>query len=211
MKLHDIGVETKFIPKSPDGAVTVEDVAQAIDSRTRLVSLSTVHFITGYRIDINSIGRFLEGRNILFCLDAIQSLGAFPLDTRYVDFLASGAHKWLLGPLGTGILFIKRRHFERLRPVLVGWKSVISSKDYLNYNLAFPNSALRYEPASCSILGLVGLHAALRLLLEVGIENIATVISKLNSMLSSALWEKGYDVLSPRNAEHSSGIEAGAI
>lgn len=206
LNLGNKGVQTKFIPRYKDGAVTDEDVKNIVDSNTRLVSLSSVNFVTGFKIDIASIGEYLHQRGILFCIDAVQSLGAAPIDIKYVDFLASGAYKWLLGPMGTGIFFVKRKHFKKLHPVLAGWKSVKFNQRYLTYNLDFLDLAQRYEPGSLNILGIVGLHAALELLLEVGIENIAARLARLREIIVSSLWDKGYSVLGPTNRKQSSGI-----
>jgi len=206
LNLSNRGVQTKFIPRHKGGAVTLEDVENIVDSNTRLVSLSSVNFVTGFRIDVASIGEYLHQRGIFFCVDAAQGLGAAPIDIKYVDFLASSAHKWLLGPLGSGIFFVKRKHFERLHPVLSGWKSVKFNKKYLTYNLDFLDSAQRYEPGSLNILGLVGLHAALELLLEVGIENIATRLEKLREIIVSSLWDKGYTVIGVTERKRNSGI-----
>lgn len=200
------GVQTKFIPRHKGGAIKLEEVKNIIDSNTRLVSLSSVNFVTGFKIDVASIGEYLHQRDIFFCVDAVQSLGAAPIDVKYVDFLASSAHKWLLGPLGSGILLVKRKHFAKLHPVLSGWKSVKFNKQYLTYNLDFLDSAQRYEPGSLNILGLVGLHAALKLLLEVGIENIAARLEKLQEIIVSSLLGKGYIVIGATELRRSSGI-----
>lgn len=206
LNLVSRGVRTKFIPRRRDGSVTPDDVMRIVDERTRLVSLSSVNFVTGYRVDVSSIGKRLSERGILFCVDAVQSLGALPFDASFVDFAASSAHKWLLGPLGIGILYIKRRNLGRIAPVLAGWKCVQESKKYLIYNLCFVDSARRFEPGGLNAIGIMGLHAALKLLLEIGIENIAGRLRRLQKDAISALDEKGYEVLSPSEPETSSGI-----
>jgi cysteine desulfurase/selenocysteine lyase len=196
----------KFIPRHLDGAVTLDDVMNLVDDKTRLVSLSSVNYISGYRIDVPAIGRYLHEKNILFCVDAIQSLGAFPIDTGFVDFLAAGAHKWLLGPLGIGILFVKECNIKKLAPVLAGWKCVQSSKKYLNYDLCFLDSAKCLEPGGINISGIVGLHAALELLMETGIDEIASRLVRFGQVIKFALWEKGYDLIGPIEDKWSSGI-----
>ncbi len=206
LNLGSQGVKTKFIPGKKDGAVTLEDVQNAVDEHTRLVSLSSVNYLTGYKIDINSIGEYLQQRGILFCLDAVQSAGVAPIDVRNVDFAAFSGHKWLLSPMGTGIFWLKRKHLDSLRPCLTGWKSVKSGHEYLSYNLDFLDSAQRYEPGSLNMLGLVGLHASLKLLLEIGIEKIAGRLAKLRQIIISPLREKGYQIVGPVEGRQSSGI-----
>ena len=108
--------------------------------------------------------------------------------------------------MGIGILFVKRKHYEKLHPILAGWKSVKSNKQYLTYNLDFLDSAQRYEPGSLNILGIVGLRAALELLLEVGIENVAARLKKLRQIIVSLLHDKGYTVIGVTKGKQSSGI-----
>ena len=206
LNLRNQGVTVKFIPKHSDGAVTLEDVINLADDNTRLVSLSSVNYITGYRIDVSEIGKYLHEKGILFCVDAIQSLGAFPIDTRYIDFLAAGAYKWLLGPIGIGILYVKRCNIERLTPVLAGWKCVQSSKKYLDYDLCFLDSAKCLEPGGINIVGIVGLHAALELLLETGLDQIADRLAGFRGVIKAALREKGYDLIGPADDKLGSGI-----
>ncbi|MDP2730729.1 MAG: aminotransferase class V-fold PLP-dependent enzyme [Dehalococcoidales bacterium] len=206
LNLQSRGVTVKFIPRHHDGAVTLDDVMNQVDDNTRLVSLSSVNYITGYKIDIPAIGQYLHENGILFCVDAIQSLGAIPIDTIYVDFLAAGAHKWLLGPQGIGILYVKRCNIEKLTPVLAGWKCVQSSKKYLNYDFCLLDSAKCLEPGGINITGIVGLHAALGLLLETGIDEIAGRLAGFRKIMKPALREKGYDLIGPSDDELSSGI-----
>lgn len=206
LNLQRRGVEVRFIPRKSNGAVTLSDVKSQVDERTQLVSLSSVHFVTGAPIDVDSIGQFLQENGILFCLDAIQSLGAMPCSVRYVDFLIADAHKWLLGPQGFGLLFVRRSCWDRLHPPLVGWKSVRSPKEFLNIQLEFPDSAQRYEPGSLNIVGLIGLHAALSLILEIGVSAIAKQITILRTMLTNGIQQKGYNVLGVSSPAQATGI-----
>lgn len=204
LNLERRGVNVRFIPRKRYGMVTLEDVQNIINEKTRLVSLSSVNFVTGFKLDVSSIGEYLSQRNIMFCIDGVQSLGALPIDIRYVDCLASSSHKWLLGPLGIGILYIKKKHLGTLTPVLAGWKCVQSNKNYLSYNLCFQDSARCFEPGGMNVLGMEGLRAALKLLLDIGIESIARRLAGFRQMMFSTLNLKGYDVISP--AEQGSAI-----
>lgn len=206
LNLRRRGVEVRALPARADGLTTVEDVAATVDARTRLVALSSVHYTTGACTDVDAIGRFLQSRGVLFCVDAIQSFGVLPLSAQHVDFLTADAHKWMLGPQGMGILYVKQAHFERLHPALLGWKSVATSKDFTQLAIEFPPSARRYEPGSLNALGLVGLHAALSLLRDVGVANIAERLAALRAYLAPRLEQKGYRVLGPATSLRPSGI-----
>ncbi|MBE0480028.1 MAG: aminotransferase class V-fold PLP-dependent enzyme [Dehalococcoidia bacterium] len=206
MDLRRRGVETRFIPRRMDGGVGLEDLEKTVDERTRLVSLSSVNFVTGFHIDVDSVGQYLHDRGVLFCVDGIQSLGAMRTDVRHVDFLASGSHKWIMGPLGVGFLYVRKDHFAEVHPALVGWKSVRGNKAYLDYRLEFQESAQRYEPSAATILAIVGLHAALGLLLETGVDRISARLGALRTIICDDLRLKGYELMSPANGPTASGI-----
>jgi cysteine desulfurase/selenocysteine lyase len=195
LRLRQAGVKVDAIPMRGDGAVTLDELAAHIDPATRLVALSSVHFATGAVTDVDAIGRYLRERGILFCVDAIQSLGALPMSVQHVDFLVADAHKWLLGPQGMGLFYVSRAQFSALEPVLVGWKSANAERDFGRAELDLAASARRYEPGSLNAIGLVGLHAALAMLQRVGVPAIAARLSELRAYLVPALREKGFDVL----------------
>ena len=106
MALADQGEEVRLLNTRGLGIIRPKDVAGLVDENTRLVALASCHFISGFRLEHDTIGKFLRERGILFCLDAIQTLGAFPITVEHVDFLAADAHKWLLGPCGAGIFYV---------------------------------------------------------------------------------------------------------
>jgi len=194
LNLQKKGVITRFIPRNPNGVIRLADVAKQIDERTRLVSLSTINFCVGTPAAIDEIGKFLHSKGILFCVDAIQSLGALPCRVDNVDFLTADAHKWLLGPQGIGILFVRHEHFSKLHPPQVGWKSVVDNTDYSRVSLKLFDSALRYEPGGLNILGLMGLHAALKLITSIDISVITDQITSLLLKIASGLKENGYEI-----------------
>jgi cysteine desulfurase/selenocysteine lyase len=172
MNLASRGVEVRFVEPRQYGNVTTDDLERVLDRRTRLVSLASVHFVSGWRLDVNRIGQFLHDRGVLFCLDGIQSFGALRTSMQHVDFAAADAHKWLLGPLGVAILFVRRERFEVMHPPLVGWHSATCPDYVAQDKLTYWPDARRYEPGSLNLAGLVGLHAALKLILDCGIETV---------------------------------------
>jgi selenocysteine lyase/cysteine desulfurase len=206
MDLARRGVETRFVGATPLGNVTVEDVERAVDKKTRLVSLASVHFQTGWRLDVDRIGRFLRERGILFCLDGIQSFGALGTSMKFVDFAAADAHKWLLGPLGTAIFYVRREHFDRFHPPLVGWNSASSPNFIAQESLAFKRDAGRYEPGSLNLAGIVGLRAALQLIHECGIELIESRVLALAKQVIAHGTKAGFTALGPVEGKGLSGI-----
>lgn len=201
------GVETRLLPERA-GRIPTEELLSSIDPHTRVVALSFVEFSSGYRNDIQTIGEFCRDRGVYFILDAIQGLGAIRLDVKRcgVHALSSGGYKWLLGPLGTGILYIAPQFIDELEVSTVGWTSVVNPKDYLNYDLTFQPDARRFEPGSLNLPGIYGLGASLELITEIGIEKIEQRIHLLTDRLCQGLEEKGYRIFSSRRPGEWSGI-----
>ena len=173
LRLRGRGVVVRCLAPEAPGRITWDLVAAALTSRTRLVALASCHFLSGYRIDIDGIGRRLRERGVLFCLDAIQSLGAFPTRVTHVDFLSADAHKWLLGPNGAGIFFVARQHWDLLEPSLVGSWNIVSPHYVAQTELVPVGGARRYEPGTLNTSGILAMHASLQLLNRLGVEAIA--------------------------------------
>jgi selenocysteine lyase/cysteine desulfurase len=208
MSLAERGVEVRLLNTRELGRIRPMDVLGQVDERTRLVALASCHFVSGYRIDLNAIGQALRQRDILFCVDAIQTLGAFPTTVEHVDFLAADAHKWLLGPCAAGILFVRKSLQERVHPTVFGWHNVHCPNYVAQEEMIFRTDARRYEAGSQNLLGLAGLNAAMELVLEIGIENIAAELLRKYDLLVPALKNKGYAVL---NAEAPPANASGII
>lgn len=187
--LNARGVRLRLIPKRATGEVTLEDVCAAVDASTRLVALSSVHYVTGAAVDLRAIGDYLHRIGVLLCVDAIQGVGAIDAAWREADFLVADGHKWLLAPQGLGVLVVRAHVVDRLRPVLVGWKTV-DAQDYRLSDRLMPG-ARRYEPGSLNAIGLVGLHASLGALLQIGLDAVYTRITALRRYAKSRLAEAG--------------------
>jgi len=192
--LERLGVHAVSVTPDTPGVITWKHVEQAITPKTRLVSLATCGFLTGYRIDFDTIGRNVQQRNILFCLDGIQTIGAFPISMEHVDFLSADSHKWMLGPAGAGIVYVNRSRFAELRPTLVGSWNVQSPEFVAQEDIAFPDTAVRYEPGTPNFPGIAGMLASFRLLRDVGVENIGDRLLELRRSLLDMLRPMGYQL-----------------
>src|SRR5260221_3758802 len=207
MALAEKGVEVRLMNIRELGRIRLVDVIGQVDEQTRLVALASCHFVSGFRIDLTGIGQFLQQRNILFCVDGIQTLGAFPTTVEHIDFLAADSHKWLLGPCAAGIFYVRKELQDRLRPAIYGWHNVRCPNYVAQENLVLRPDARRYEAGTNNLLGLAGLHAAMEMLLELGVENIAAELLRKRTWLIPALQAKGYSVLqAAAPPENSSGI-----
>jgi cysteine desulfurase/selenocysteine lyase len=207
MALAEKGVQVRLLNTRGLGVIRTIDVMGQVDENTRLVALASNHFISGHRLDHMAIGKFLRERGILFCLDAIQTLGAFPTTVEHVDFLAADAHKWLLGPCAAGIFYVRREVQEKLNPPIYGWHNVRNPNFVAQEQIVFRNGAVKYEAGTQNLLGLVGLIASVELALEIGVENIATELLRKRALLVPALQAKGFTVLNAdAKPENASGI-----
>ena len=204
--LETKGVELRRIQTARLGEITVDQITPLLDKRTRLVALASVHFLSGYRIDVDAIGKQLRERGVLFSLDSIQSLGALPTKMTHVDFSAADSHKWLLGPQTSGILHVRREVQDRLRPTLLGADNIPSPNFIAQESIRFPTHAGRYEPSALNFAGILGLRAALKLLLDIGIENIETRLLSFGDTVIAAMEKKRFRFLGSRERNHRSGI-----
>jgi selenocysteine lyase/cysteine desulfurase len=207
MNLADRGVETRRVP-TRDGVVDCDQLADHCNCRTRVVTVSWVAFSNGCRRDLAAIGEVAKNCGALFFVDAIQGLGAFPLDVRLtpIDFLAADGHKWMLGPEGAGLAYIRRGRLPLLRPLSVGAHSVIHDQDYTRIELRLKESAARYEGGSLNVPGMLGFGASMQLLIELGAENVAAAVLDITDYLCERIAELGLGVVSPRQGEQRSGI-----
>ena len=206
MNLRERGVVVRYLETERLGEITPELVGRSLTPRTRLVALASCHFLTGFRIDVDAIGRLLHARGVLFSLDAIQTLGAFPLSVEHVDFLAADAHKWMLGPLAIGIVYVKRKHFEMLRPTLLGAWNVSSPNFIAQDEIVFEETARRYEPGVLNIAGMYGMKAALELMLAVGVDRIAARLLDLKKQIVGPLSALGFEIVAPSRGANASSI-----
>jgi cysteine desulfurase / selenocysteine lyase len=207
MNLVDRGVEVRRVA-SKDGRILIDDLRAALDARTRLVTLSYVEYATGFRNDLDAICSLCRERGVLFFVDAIQGLGAFPLDVRKtpIDFLAADGHKWLLGPEGAGIFFVRPELVEQMHTVEVGWQSVIHDHDFSRIELVLKPHAGRWESGTLNYGGIVALGASLELLLSAGADAIAARLLELTDHLCEQAKRAGFGVYSSRRTGEASGI-----
>lgn len=207
MTLVHRGMEVRLLNIRQFGIVRTRDILGQIDENTRLVALASCHYISGCRLDLAEIGAELRQRGILFCVDGIQTLGAFPTTVEHVDFLAADAHKWLLGPCGSGLLYVRKELQKDLRPLVHGWHNINCPNFIAQDDLEYKQDARRYEGGTHSLPGLVGLKASLELLLELGIDNIAAELLRKRAFIAGQLRAKGYSILNdPSEPRHQGGM-----
>ena len=193
------GVECRVV-ESRDGAFDVEDVERLIDENTRIVTVSSAAFHNGFVPDLDAIGALLRRRGVLFCVDAIQSLGATPIDVKRsnIAFLAADGHKWLCGPEGAAVFFVAAEHRDKLEVMENGWTNIERRGKFLNVTTDLLPDSRRFEAGSLNTNGIYGLRAAIDLLHEIGMDHIGEEVVRIANVLAERLESIGYRVASPR-------------
>jgi cysteine desulfurase / selenocysteine lyase len=204
--LKRMGVETRMVP-SVEGRVLFDDLVRQVDTRTRLISISSVECNSGFRCNLNRIGAFCKDKGILFCVDAIQSLGILPMDVKrdHIDFLSADGHKWMLSVEGLGGFYISKEVLEKVYPVTVGWGNMVNATDFMSYEFSFKPNAQRFEEGSLNTMSIHAFGAALELLLETGIENIENRVMALGDSIIEKLNQRGLKIYSSIRQEERSG------
>jgi len=198
-KLDRRGVEVRVV-RSHDGAFTVDDVERCIDERTRIVTVSSVAFHNGFAADLDAFGELCARRDVLFCVDAIQSVGVLPTDVKRskVAFLAADGHKWMCGSEGAAIFFVAAEHRDKLEVLENGWTNIERKGKFIDCPIDLLPDARRFEAGSLNTCGIYGLRAAIDLLLEIGIGDIAEETTRIAALLADRLDDIGWRVASPR-------------
>jgi len=202
-----LGVEVRMCQER-DGRIDLDELMGLIDGRTRLVAISQIQYASGFRADLERIGRAARSHDALLVVDVIQALGVVPIDveSELIDVAAAGCHKWLLTPEGVGLLYLSERARERIQPTLVGWTSVPNPEDYNNFEQGWNRGTLPWETGTGPAALFYGLEASLNLLTETGIANIQSYLETLTDHLCEKLRNTDYQVVSSRRSGEKSQI-----
>ncbi|HEV2912720.1 MAG TPA: aminotransferase class V-fold PLP-dependent enzyme [Pyrinomonadaceae bacterium] len=205
---EQFGVEVRMCAER-GGRIGLDELIGLMDERTRVVAISYVQYSSGFRADLERLGRAARRHDALLVVDVIQAMGVLPInvDAQLVDVAAGACHKWLLTPEGLGLLYISDRARSRVEPTLVGWNSVPQAEEYGNFEQEWRGGALAWETGTMSTALIHGLEASLSLLTEVGVERIAAHLCELTDQLCEALSAKrDYEIVSSRREGEKSQI-----
>jgi cysteine desulfurase/selenocysteine lyase len=206
--LKSLGVEIDII-HCPDGRVTSEAIYAALRPRTRLLALSAVQFLSGYRADLAVLGEICRSRGILFIVDGIQAAGAMSLDVQEmrIDALAAGAAKWQMGPHGIGFLYLTEELQARIHQKYLGWLAVETPWNFFNYDQPLATSARRFEGGTINIAGMWGYYAALTMLLEFGVDRIqGHILALTQALIDQFQTIDGLKIYTPTSIHERAGI-----
>lgn len=202
-----LGVEVRM-GEERDGRVVIEELTNLVDDRTRVIAISQVQYASGFRADLERLGRAARSVDALLVVDVIQAMGVIPtnVEAELIDAAAGACHKWLLTPEGVGMLYLSDRACERIEPTLVGWVSVANPEDYRNFEQGWNRGALAWETGTGPTALLHGLEASLQLLTETGIDRIAAYLEELTDYFCDKLDHDKYQIVSSRRSREKSQI-----
>ncbi|MCS7221730.1 MAG: aminotransferase class V-fold PLP-dependent enzyme [Anaerolineae bacterium] len=193
------GVEVRIVP-ARDHRVPLDGLRAAIDARTRVVSISFVEFLTGYRNDLSAIAQMCQEAGARLCVDAIQGLGALMLDVEQsgIDFLSAGGFKWLMGPTGSGIFYCRADRLNELDHAVLGFGGTAHAPgEFFNFYLPWKREASRFEEGVPSVISIIGLAASLGLLLDLGIAQIEARVLEITGYLLDQLHRHDVEIITP--------------
>ena len=185
----------------------LETIAEAVQG-ARLLAISYVNYLSGHRVDLQAIGELCRQAGCFYFVDAIQGMGAFPLDVEacHIDALAADGHKWMLGPEGNGVLYVRKRWLESIEPVEFGWTNPANYADYSSRDMTLRPDAGRYECGTLNTIGCFGQRASLELLLKAGIDQVAASVWARAHQLALGVKAKGYELFLEHTEAAGSGI-----
>lgn len=207
--LESKGVKLIYVEPDEEGKITPEMIENAITSKTKMVSISAVQYLNGFRADLKSIGEICQKNDVYFVVDGIQALGAIEIDVTefHIDALASGGHKWLMSPMGIGFLFLSKKLASVLKPAKTGWLSVETPWELSNFNQNWQPFSRHIETGTYNMMGIIGMNASLSHLLEIGKERIESEILKLTAhLISNVSALNRVEIITPKLPEHYAGI-----
>jgi cysteine desulfurase/selenocysteine lyase len=208
LALRHRGVEVTLID-APRTRMTPDVLARTITGRTRVVAVSWVTFDDGYRHDLAALAEVAHASGALFVVDAIQGLGAFPLDVTAlgVDAVYAGGAKWLMALQGVSFLWLRASLLDRIALRMPGWRSAADMWDFLNYDQPAAPDASRYEGGTPNILGALSMATSMDVLAGAGIERIAAHVLALTDHLVDGVESRGYTIAGDRSRDEvKSGI-----
>ncbi|MBM3813024.1 MAG: aminotransferase class V-fold PLP-dependent enzyme [Acidimicrobiia bacterium] len=212
LKLADKGVEVRWLPVT----APLDEIDGACKG-ARLLAISFVNYLTGYKADLEGIGEICHRHGCFYFVDAIQGLGVYPVDVRKarIDALSADGHKWLLGPEGCGVLYVKKELLDEIEPIEFGWTNVASYADYASRDMTLRPDAGRYECGTLNTIGIFGLKAAIEYLNETGVAQIGEAVDALAAQIGDGVRAKGYELAAPVSSGivsfRKEGVDSGAV
>ncbi|MCX8106867.1 MAG: aminotransferase class V-fold PLP-dependent enzyme [Ignavibacterium album] len=208
LNLERLGVKVDFV-NSEGGIVSAEDLISNVKPETKIISVSFVQFLSGYKIDLEKLGSFCRANNIILSIDGIQGIGALDFDVKKlkIDFLSCGTQKWLFGAQGLGFIYLTKELQSQIHPAYVGWLSVEDAWNILDYKMELKKSANVFEGGTLNSLGIYIFNTSLKMLKDFGFDRIEDRVISNTEYLRNKLNEMGIKTLTDGvDKKHLSGI-----
>jgi len=208
LKLKERGVEVDFI-RSQNGIASAEEIISAIKPETKLISVSFVQFLSGYRIELKKIGKVCKEKGIIFSVDSIQGLGAVRLDVEKfnIDYLANGTQKWMMGLQGLAFIYVRKELQDKMKSAPIGWLAVKDAWKLLDFNLTTKETAERFQPGTLNNLGIYAFNSTMKIFKEFGFDEIENQVLSNSKYFIEELVKIGYkSSLYSLPEKHLSGI-----
>ena len=208
LNLQKKGVVVKFV-KNVNGKIEIEDIKKEITQKTKLISISFVQFLTGFRIDVEELGKVCKENNIIFSVDTIQGAGAINIDVQKcnINFVCGGTQKWLMGLQGLSYMYIEESLQAKMIQANVGWLSVTDYWNLLNYDLTLKDDASSFMNGSVNLIGIVAAETSLGMFLDFGMDKVENYVLRNSKYLISKLVDLGINpILKDTEEKNLSGI-----
>lgn len=208
LKLEKKGVIIDWVEPDKNHIISINDIEKKITKKTKLLSISFVQFLTGFKAEIKQIGKLCNENNIIFVVDGIQGLGVNKIDVKesFIDVLSTGGHKWLMWKMGTGFTYFSSKILEKIYPSTLSWLSVKDSWNFSDIKLDLIESAEKFEYATPNAEGIFTSYVMLKEFLNFGINQINKRILNLNNILIKGLKDLKYEIISPLKDNYKSTI-----
>ena len=208
LKLERKGVLIDWVEPDENNIISINDIEKKITKKTKLLSISFVQFLTGFKAEIKEIGNLCKENNIIFVVDGIQGLGVNKIDVKdyFIDILSTGGHKWLMWKMGTGFTYFSDKVLEKIYPNTLSWLSVKDSWNFSDIKLDLIETAEKFEYATPNAEGIFTSYVMLKEFLNFGIDEINKRILNLNDILIKRLKELKYNIISPLKENYRSTI-----
>ena len=208
--LQDQGVDVHQVSLDDQDANSPEEaLIAAMDENTRVLSISSIQYASGVAVDLKKLGQHCKANNVLFCVDAIQTVGAVGIDVQAIeaDFLMADGHKWMLGPEGLALFYCKAEHREQLKLNQYGWHMLEHAGDFDQTQWQVAKSARRFECGSPNMLAIHALSASVSLLLETGMHYVEQhVLDNAKQLMDGLSAIKGIELITPSQESRYGGI-----
>ena len=206
--LEKRGVKLVTTPMEKTPETFLEALKNLVTEKTRVISLSAVHWCTGMPLPLDQVGELCKEKNIDFVIDGAQGVGMQPMDVKKanISYMSFSAWKWLMGPVGLGVLYVSREKLDVLEPVFIGTESVVQDREYLPYKSELKPTADRFTFSTANFNDWIYFEAALEFLQDIGFFAVRERIFELCAHLSQELTRIGFKVLSDQFPDYPTGI-----